>query len=488
MGSEVPESRLSTTTVGRVSHSFQRILRNTGVAGVCLTLGATACQPADDPSGYEPGEEQSGGDTTVEDVSSNAFTYPAQNMSTERRRTFYVGNNLFNDNWVIAPSSTADRDGLGPTFNAQSCSGCHFKDGRGAPPEDASDTRPGLLMRLSVPGMNAHGGVIPEPVYGEQLNPFSISGVSAEGRILISYEEISDTYADNTPFSLRRPIYSFDALAFGPMDPQVLMSPRVAPAMIGLGLLEAIAEEDVRANADPEDANGDGISGRVNEVWDVAAQEMRLGRFGWKANQPRLSQQTSGAFLGDIGITSALFPTQNCPESQVDCMDAIEGGETEIDADALAAVTYYSHTLAVPARRDYRDPEVLHGKALFQQLGCAACHIPHLTTAEAMDFPELSFQEIWPYTDLLLHDMGEGLADGRPDFAASGSEWRTPPLWGLGLVPVVNGHQTLLHDGRARNVSEAILWHGGEALAAQQGFRALVAEDRQALVRFLTSL
>lgn len=451
-------------------------------------LGLSACQDAGLPEGYEPGEEYSGGETSVMDVTANAFTYPAQNMSTERRRNFYVGNNLFNDNWVIAPSSTSDRDGLGPTFNAQSCSGCHFKDGRGAPPVDASDTRPGMLIRLSVPGTNGHGGVVPEPVYGEQLNPYAISGVSAEGQFQISYEEISDAFADGTPFSLRKPTYTMTDLHFGDMAANTLTSPRVAPAMIGLGLLEVIPEADILANADPDDLDGDGISGRANQVWDVASQQMKLGRFGWKANQPGLHQQTAGAFLGDIGISSELFPSQNCTEAQAECMDALTGGDVEIDADALDAVVYYSSTLAVPMRRDWLKPEVLRGKALFDQLQCSSCHVPHFTTGEAADLPELSHQEIRPYTDLLLHDMGPGLADGRPDFAANGQEWRTPPLWGLGLVPVVNGHQTLLHDGRARNVEEAVLWHGGEAETSQRQYLELSSEDRMALQQFLLSL
>jgi CxxC motif-containing protein (DUF1111 family) len=462
--------------------------RNGGIAALSLALGVLsfACGPSD--TGYEPGEERTGGDTTVFDSGRNAFSLAARNLHGERRDRFFVGNSFFNRGWVTAPSSTTAIDGLGPTFNANSCSSCHFKDGRGAPPQEAGEEFLGLLIRLSVPGRDEHGGPLPEPSYGGQFNHRSVLGVPAEGTSSVTYTEVPGAFADGTPYSLRRPSYSFGELAFGPMASDAMISPRVAPAMIGLGLIEAIGEESILALADPDDADGDGISGRPNYVFDVASGTTRLGRFGWKANQPSLMQQNAGAFVGDIGITSALFPEENCPPAQAECLAAVDGGAPEITDDKLADVTYYAHTLAVPGRRDAEDPEVLRGKELFFSAGCESCHTSHWVTGELADFPEVSEQTIRPFTDLLLHDMGDELADGRPDFEADGNEWRTPPLWGIGLVRVVNDHTNFLHDGRARDLSEAILWHGGEAEASRDAFSSMSAADRAALIRFLESL
>jgi CxxC motif-containing protein (DUF1111 family) len=452
-----------------------------------LGLAAVAAC-GDDGGAYEPGEELSGGDTTVFDAGRDAFTLSARNLVGERRDPFFVGNALFNRNWVTAPSSTTGIDGLGPTFNAASCSACHFKDGRGAPPATGGEPFLGLLLRLSIPGQSEHGGPLDEPAYGGQFNHRSILGVPAEGTAAVEYTEVPGAFADGTAYSLRRPAYRLGELAFGPIDPRVMISPRVAPAMIGLGLLAAVDEAELLARADEADADGDGISGRPNQVWDPKLGRVRLGRFGWKANQPGLEQQNAGAFVGDIGITSPLLPAENCPAPQTACAAAPSGGAPELDQDKLDAVTYYAHLLAVPARRDFEDPEVLRGKALFQGAGCAACHTPVLETATLPGFPELEGQTVRPFTDLLLHDMGDDLADGRPDFLADGREWRTPPLWGIGLVGVVNDHTLLLHDGRARGFAEAILWHGGEAERSREAFRAMNATDRDALVRFLESL
>jgi CxxC motif-containing protein (DUF1111 family) len=267
-----------------------------------------------------------------------------------------------------------------------------------------------------------------------------------------------------------------------------MTSPRTANAMIGLGLLDAIDEPSLLAYADEDDADGDGISGRPNRVWDPKTQTTVLGRFGWKANVPGVEQQVAGAFLGDMGITSPLHPAQNCPAVQTACAAAPAGGEPEIDQESVDQVTYYARFLAVPARRDVQDDEVLRGKRLFSVAGCAGCHVPKYVTGDVPGLPELSQQTIYPYTDLLLHDMGDELADHRPDYLATGTEWRTPPLWGLGLVHVVNGHTDFLHDGRARDTSEAILWHGGEAAAARDAYRAMNKDERAALIRFVESL
>ena len=268
-----------------------------------------------------------------------------------------------------------------------------------------------------------------------------------------------------------------------------MVSLRIANAVHGLGLLEAVLEADIRANADPDDADGDGISGRLNMVWDKTEQKLVLGRFGWKANQPSLRQQTADAFNGDIGITSPVNPRQNNTEAQRERVSsAPSGGEPELPENLLKHVVTYLRTLAPPAQRDTNDAAVIQGGQLFATLNCAKCHQPTLRTGEFPDVPELAHHPIHPYTDLLLHDMGAGLADGRPDGEATGTEWRTPPLWGMGLQQAVNGHTTLLHDGRARNTEEAILWHGGEAAKSQQDFLKLSPDDRAALLAFLDSL
>ena len=430
-------------------------------------------------------DERLGGDTTAFSDGRNAFELSARNLDTPLRRAFEVGDSFFEQNWVTAPASATARDGLGPTMNALSCSSCHSHDGRGRPPESADDPERGLLLRLSIPGPD---GPTNEPVYGDQLQDRSILGVTAEGRIGIQYEEVPGAYPDGTGYSLRSPAYSIEEPRFGPLHPELMISPRIAPATIGMGLLEAIPEDTILAAADPDDADGDGISGRANYVWDVRNGKLTLGRFGWKANQPTVEQQAASAFLGDIGITSGLFPEENCPQPQTDCSQAPNGGEPELTDDRLEKVTIYTQTLAVPAMRNTEDEQVKQGARLFVQSQCSACHTPRYETGDSHPLEPLRGQVIYPYTDLLLHDMGEGLADHRPDGMATGAEWRTPPLWGIGLVETVNGHTFFLHDGRARSLEEAILWHGGEAEESRDNFMGLTLEERNALIKFLGSL
>lgn len=455
-------------------------------AGALLGCGSEPPTPHMELSA-EPGEEFTGGETTVFDASPNAFSLSARNMTPERRSTFFVGNSFFKENWIIAPSSTDGRDGLGPLYNSRSCSGCHLLDGRGTPPDDPKEPLSSVLVRLSVAGKTQDGAPAPEPTYGGQLQPKAIPGITPEGDAFVAYMENTYSFDDGEMFRLRRPTYSF-TLGRGDMEFAAMTSPRVAPQMIGLGLLEAISEADIREAADPDDKDQDGVSGRPNMVWDVVLGKTSLGRFGWKANQPNLTQQTAGAFLGDMGISTTLFATQECTSAESDCAMAPDGGNPECSEHIREAVTFYSKTLAPPARRDWQDPDVLQGKQLFAKAGCATCHTPSYKTGTLEGFPELSNQTIWPYTDLLLHDMGEELADGRPDFDADGQEWRTPPLWGIGLLQTVNEHTNLMHDGRARGVLEAIMWHGGEAETSREAFRGLSRDERQALVRFVESL
>jgi CxxC motif-containing protein (DUF1111 family) len=278
------------------------------------------------------------------------------------------------------------------------------------------------------------------------------------------------------------------------MRADVMLSPRLAPPMIGLGLLELVPEADILAAADPDDRDGDGISGRPNRVWSRALSRSTLGRFGWKAGEATIPDQTAGAFAADIGLSTPLIPEPwgDCSQAQEQCRRGPHGlspGETtEVSRTLFDLVVFYGRNLAVPPRRDVDAPAVRRGEQLFAAAGCASCHRPLLVTGRDPTRPEHSLITIRPYTDLLLHDMGEELADGRPEWQASGREWRTAPLWGLGLTRTVSEQVALLHDGRARSPLEAILWHGGEAQAARDRVIALSRDERAALLAFLDSL
>ncbi len=457
--------------------------------------------PAVDFTQAEVFEEKPAGAATVR-VRSNAdaFSQPSGNMEFERELDFKLGNGLFKKLWVSSPSSTLASDGLGPLYNARSCQRCHIKDGRGHPPNGPDDSSVSMFLRVSVPGGEAiteikdYLATQPEPTYGGQLQDFSLPGHAAEYRLDIQYEEIAVTLGDGETVSLRQPTYRALDLGYGPMQADAMLSPRVAPQMIGLGLLEAIPAADILKGADPNDEDGDGISGRANIVWSREFDKPMLGRFGLKAGSPTVNDQSSAAFNGDIGISTPLYPLAwgDCTEAQEDCQAAPHGdGDArgqEVDAVGMQLVTFYSRNLAVPARRDVEDPEVLQGKQIFYQTGCISCHTPKFVTHRLVDQPEQSFQLIWPYSDMLLHDMGEGLADNRPEARATGREWRTPPLWGIGLTEQVSGHTQFLHDGRARSLLEAVLWHGGEAADQRDAVINMSKADRTALIRFLESL
>ncbi|MBX8577580.1 di-heme oxidoredictase family protein [Pseudomonas cichorii] len=461
-------------------------------------LVLTACDDAPQFTQAEPGEALSGGSATVRKSDQNAFSMPSANLSPVRRLDFSVGNSFFRNPWVIAPSTTTARDGLGPLFNTNACQNCHIKDGRGHPPEPGDSSAVSMLVRLSIPDSAAYAevirrnGVVPEPTYGGQLQDMAVPGVAPEGKVRVEYDPLTIRFRDGMTVELRQPTLRITQLGYGPMHPYTHASARIAPPMIGLGLLEAIPEAAILANADPDDKNDDGISGRANWVWDDVQQKVVMGRFGWKAGQPTLNQQNVHAFSGDMGLTTSLKTVDDCTPAQADCRNAPNGngpnGEPEVSDNILRLVEFYTRNLAVPARRNVDDPQVLAGKSLFFKAGCQQCHTPQFTTRADAAEPELANQVIRPYSDLLLHDMGEGLADNRTEFQATGREWRTPPLWGLGLTGAVSGHTQFLHDGRARNVMEAILWHGGEAQAAQRQVLAFDANQRAALLAFLNSL
>lgn len=461
-----------------------------------LMMGA--CDDAPRFTQAEPGEALAGGKATVNKRDVNAFSMPSANLSPVRRLDFSVGNSFFRSPWVIAPSTTTARDGLGPLFNTNACQNCHIKDGRGHPPEPNDVNAVSMLVRLSIPDDPAQAelikknGVLPEPTYGGQLQDMSVPSVEPEGRVRIEYEPMPVRFRDGTVVELRKPTLSITHLGYGPMHPETRASVRVAPPMIGLGLLEAIPDAAILANADPDDQDDDGISGRPNWVWDDEQQAVAMGRFGWKAGQPNLNQQNVHAFSGDMGLTTSLRNFDDCTPAQADCLAAPNGngpdGEPEVSDNILRLVLFYSRNLGVPARRNIENPQVLAGKNLFYKAGCQQCHTPQFKTRHDAAEPELANQVIRPYSDLLLHDMGAELADNRTEFQATGREWRTPPLWGIGLTQTVSGHTQFLHDGRARDLLEAVLWHGGEAQAAQRQVLAFDAQQRSALLAFLNSL
>ncbi|NHX00478.1 di-heme oxidoredictase family protein [Pseudomonas koreensis] len=468
------------------------------LSALFLALGLSACDDAPRFTKAEPGEARSGGAATVRKTDQNAFSLPSANLPPSRRVDFSVGNSFFRSPWVIAPSTTTARDGLGPLFNTNACQNCHIKDGRGHPPAPDAANAVSMLVRLSIPDSPAYAkvieqlGVVPEPVYGGQFQDMAVPGVTPEGKVRVEYTPVPIRFKDGTEVELRKPVLQFTQLGYGPMHPDTRFSARVAPPMIGLGLLEAIPEEAILANAAAQAKENNGIKGRVNRVWDDELHKTVAGRFGWKAGQPNLNQQNVHAFSGDMGLTTSLRPFDDCTDAQTACKQAPNGngpdGEPEVSDNILRLVLFYTRNLAVPARRGVNDEQVLAGKNLFFQAGCQSCHTPKYTTAANAAEPELANQVIRPYSDLLLHDMGDGLADNRTEFQASGRDWRTPPLWGIGLTQAVSGHTQFLHDGRARNLLEAVLWHGGEAQQAQQQVLSFNAEQRAALLAFLNSL
>jgi CxxC motif-containing protein (DUF1111 family) len=457
---------------------------------ILLTLVITSFSFADLPL--------TGGKTSTKQEGRAAFSQPAANLPLLSKVDFSVGNSFFRNPWVIAPSSTTARDGLGPIFNTNGCQNCHIRDGRGHAPIDADDNAVSMLIRLSAKPITAEeidhqklNGPIGDPAYGGQLQDFAVPGVEPEGKILVHWDTQTFKYPDGKTAKLRKPTFTIENLAYGELNENIQTSPRIAPQMIGLGLLENITEKDLLELADEFDENNDGISGKANQVWNVRTQSHTLGRFGWKAGMPTLEQQNAGAFNGDLGITSELFTKDHCTAQQPNCLNAPHGdtgNEKELQKDILTAVTFYSQHLAVPIQRNHTTPSVQQGEQIFDDVGCASCHVKTYTTQNNPLLPALSEQVIHPFTDLLLHDMGDDLADNREEYLANGNEWRTPPLWGIGYLTEVNEQVALLHDGRAQSIEEAILWHGGEALNSRDNFTKLPIEKRTSLLEFLNSL
>ena len=478
MGVELERRDVSTPTLPLPLHGGGNAAENRvfGIIAILLLCALTNSLPvaADEFS------------VTTDNATREAYGQAIPALPEADRAQFLKGRALVRQVWVIPPSENREIAGLGPLYNRISCIACHAGNGRGFAPVSAQEPMRTMLVRLSIPGTDEHGGPKPHPVYGGQLNENGVPGVPGEGRAEVRYTEHTVKLKDGEQVMLRKPVITFIDLAYGPFPPDMLTSPRIAPPLYGLGLLQAVPEADIEAQVDAPKPKG--IKGKINRVWDAEQQKTVLGRFGWKANQPNLRQQIAGAYVGDMGITSPLFPDENCTDAQDACKHSPSAGNPELNKAQLDASEFYHFALAAPRQRNVNDKQVQRGAVLFRQAQCSACHVPQLTTGEFVQLPALSHQIIHPYTDLLLHDMGEALADHRLDYLASGREWRTPPLWGIGLAQKVEPLVGFLHDGRARNLEEAIIWHGGEARASRDRYTRLNKVQRQDLLNFLQSL
>ncbi len=453
------------------------------VFGIAVfVLAFSMCHKAADfpDSGYD--ERMSGGEATVLDESSKAFTIAINGLSARDARVHDIGDQTFDQAFVAPPSPIFT--GLGPVYNNISCVNCHRNDGEGIPTAGFSNS--GLLFRISQPGTDAHGGPLAVPEYGGQIQDQAVLGAKPEANINIAYTDMPVTYPDGTVVTLRKPNYTLQNM-YLPITGSYMLSPRLAPPMVGLGLLENVPEQTILSFVDAGDTNGDGITGKANYVYDVYTKKQEIGKFGLKANTPTLLTQIATAYQQDMGVTSYVQPVESAYGQQQ--MHGVAGdAHPELADSLLNYVLYYVKTLAVPARRDVTDADVKTGQLIFNQINCSGCHRPTMRTGVDVTMPEISNQRIQPFTDLLLHDMGEGLADNRPDFLATGTEWRTQPLWGIGLLQKTTGTAYYLHDGRARTLEEAILWHDGEAKKSKQQFLQLSSGERAKLLKFLGSL
>ena len=401
---------------------------------------------------------------------------PAQHLNPEEQLRFFSGFSFFRTPWISAPASTTARDGLGPLFNAHSCEACHINGGRGPSLMDAP-ARVGTVIATSE---IINGVGVPHSITGVQLDTRATYTNGREGIATISYTELAPQQIGKRAVALRQPSIQVDWNI--QLEKKPTLTARVAPPLIGMGLLEYITVSRLESLEDAKDLNQDGISGRINWIESKQSASKMAGRFGWKANHATLESQVGTALRNDLGITNHLFPEQPCTATQNTCLNQAHGngpvGEHEISEELFEYLVYFTRYIPPPAAAEATE-KVIKGQEHFEAVGCAACHTPsHQTPAGT----------IWPYTDMLLHDMGEALAEPMSQGDAAGSEWRTPPLWGVGTMKKVSGHTSLLHDGRARDVLEAILWHAGEANGSRQKFVDLSTQQKRELLAFIKAL
>ena len=468
----------------------------------------------------EPG--WSGGITTIPYLRARWDLYYSQmapNTQIENAPNFVKGRELFHTDFTtgldeevnneVTAAETAPLTAIaGPLYNQVACDGCHTHNNRGFPPAAGMPFH-SIVVKTEGVGQDVHGGPTLEPNYGGQLQQNALDGVTPEGNATFSYETVNGRFNDGTAYTLTKPTVSFMNLSAGT---PLAYSVRLARPLIGMGLLEAIPEANILANADPTDCNGDGIKGVPNLVFDPEDGTMKVGRFGWKASKASVTHQVAEALAYDIGVTTRVFPGPDCGPMETACLTA--PAKPSLSDSGLDQMVTYMRDLGVVPRRDLTDPPVVRGEMLFAQMGCSSCHVPNQSTGTTTPFVELQNQTIHPYSDLLLHDMGPDLADSsNGEYVATPTMWRTPPLWGIGMCdqvalgsagtaavaagfapdsatnPAPNlGPCHYLHDGRAASLLEAVLWHGGEAAAVKARVLALSSADRDALVAFLGSL
>lgn len=418
----------------------------------------------------------------TKDTSKKALSH-AIDLTHEEQDRFMLGKSFFSVPWVEAPSATTARDGLGPLFSANTCKHCHPNNSAGVVMSEGKLAR-SLVLRLSNNknidnNVLEKNGFMPDPIYGAQLSVSATSDVFYEGSVSVNYEVIHGIYADKEPYTLQRPNFSIDKLGYGAISEQTNLAPRLALSLVGLGLLESVSEAEILKYEDVIDANKDGISGKANYVYSPEYNKTMLGRFAYKATAVDVKHQSANAAYNDMGLSNPLYPKQNCTQNQKECLEAPKGSHLfDLPQERLEAIAFYLRSLQIPAPR--KSEKFEEGKEIFSTLGCVSCHRESMQTPDGIVFH--------PYSDLLLHDMGEELADGHSDFLATLSEFRTTPLWGIGLRQKLSGSLNLLHDGRARSFEEAILWHGGEAQKAKEAFVALEKNKRERLSAFLKGL
>jgi CxxC motif-containing protein (DUF1111 family) len=456
-----------------------------GVLAVSVLIAASSSGPGAAPSAHIDADALSAGVMTTLESGARAYEQLSPLLTPEHAKLVADGRRFFETKWAFYWFEQG-LWGRGPTSNAESCAACHPGNGRGAPPAEA-EAALSMVVQISLPGAAPHGGPRPHPDYGVQLQSAGVPRlIAAEAQIFLEWRERRMTLDDGESVTLREPQVRIAELGYGALGDGVRFSARVAPPLVGSGMLDAVSDETILALA--ARAPVQGIRGRPNRAWDVTRGRTGVGRFGLKASHPTLRQQIATAFMEDIGLSTSLFPDQNCPGEQVQCREMMVAGKPEITDYRLSAVEALLAHGAVPARRDTQDSQVRRGELLFEQAYCSVCHVPALRTGRVAGDEARSEQTIRAYTDLLLHDMGDGLADGRQDFEAGPRDWRTAPLWGVGLSHSVNGNANLLHDGRARSLQEAILWHGGEAEVSRAAYAAMPRAERDALLRFVESL
>ena len=438
-----------------------------------------------------------GGETSNQVENKNSFSLSSRNLEEHMRINFLVGNALFERMWEDSSiSKNIAKDGLGPFFSARSCESCHINDGRGHIPITNKEDKISVVIQISqnIAQSNDYIKNIEDDIYGGQISEFAVKDVLKEADIIIDYKYSLAMYEDGRVVELRRPIIKIDNLNYGQFNESTTFSARIAQPMIGLGLIEHISDQSLLMNEDIDDTNNDGVSGKANKVWDIQREKLAIGRFGWKSAQPSVYQQTADAFYNDMGLSNKLYDNPfNCTSKQEECTEAISGNSEEYDDlevsnDQLDLVTFYSSQLGVPVRRNITAENVKKGKEIFFALNCNSCHVESFTTGDSGSHANLNNQIIYPYSDFLLHDMGESLSDGVSEFLAQESEWRTPPLWGIGLTNIVSEEYGYLHDGRARTIEEAILWHGGEANEIIQNYKKLKKNEVNQLLSFINSL